>query len=229
VAGTVFFIWLSRSDEGGRRIAGVDKHERSYYFIDMAKGDETRERILQHAMAIASEVGFEGLSIGGLAKAADMSKSGLFAHFDSKEDLQLQALAAASRSFLDNVISPALREPRGEPRIRALFELWLTWEEGRVTPGGCPFIVASYEYDDRPGPVRDAVVAAQRDWVDTVTTAAQIAVDEGHFRSDLDTGQFAFDVYGTFLSFHLFHRLLGDTDARRRARSAFEQLIEAAR
>ena len=112
----------------------------------MAKGEETRERILQHALAIASEVGFEGLSIGELAKAADMSKSGLFAHFDSKEDLQLQALATARRSFLDNVITPAFREPRGEPRIRALFEKWLTWEEGRVTPGGCPFVVASYEY-----------------------------------------------------------------------------------
>lgn len=195
----------------------------------MAKGEETRERILQHALAIASEVGFEGLTIGELAKAADMSKSGLFAHFDSKEDLQLQALAAARRSFLDTVISPALREPRGEPRIRRLFELWLIWEEGRITPGGCPFIVASYEYDDRPGPVRDAVVSAQRDWVDTVATAAQIAVDEGHFRSDLDTGQFAFEMYGIFLAFHLFHRLLGDADAERRARSAFERLTEASR
>ncbi len=195
----------------------------------MAKGEETRERILQHALAIASEVGFEGLSIGELAKAADMSKSGLFAHFDSKEDLQLQALAAARRSFLETVISPALREPRGEPRIRRLFELWLIWEEGRVTPGGCPFIVASYEYDDRPGPVRDAVVSAQRDWVDTVATAAQIAVDEGHFRADLDTGQFAFEMYGIFLAFHLFHRLLGDPDAERRARSAFERLTEASR
>jgi len=195
----------------------------------MAKGEETRERILQHALAIASEVGFEGLSIGELAKATDMSKSGLFAHFDSKEDLQLQALATARRSFLDTVISPAFRAPRGEPRIRALFELWLTWEEGRVTPGGCPFIVASYEYDDRPGPVRDAVVAAQRDWVDTVATAARIAVDEGHFRPDLDASQFAFEMYGVFLAFHLFHRLLADPDARRRARSAFERLIEASK
>ena len=195
----------------------------------MAKGVETKERILQHALAIASAVGFEGLSIGELAKAADMSKSGLFAHFESKEDLQLQVLASARRSFLDTVISPAFREPRGEPRVRALFELWLSWEEGRVTPGGCPFIVASYEYDDRPGPVRDAVVAAQRDWVDTVATAAQIAIDEGHFRPDLDTSTFAFEMYGIFLAFHLFHRLLGDPDAERRARSAFARLIEASR
>jgi len=195
----------------------------------MAKGEETRERILQHAMAIVSEVGFEGLSIGGLAKEAAMSKSGLFAHFESKEDLQLQVLCAAGRSFLDNVITPAFREARGEPRIRTMFELWLTWEEGRVTPGGCPFVSASWEYDDRPGPVRDAVVSAQRDWVGSVATSAQIAIDEGHFRTELDTVQFAFELYGIFLSFHLYHRLLGDPEARDRARAAFERLIEASK
>ena len=195
----------------------------------MAKGEETRDRILQHALAIAGEVGFEGLSIGELAKAVDMSKSGLFAHFDSKEDLQIQALAAASRSFLTNVITPALREPRGEPRIRALFERWMTWEEGRVTPGGCPFVTASWEYDDRPGQVRDAVVAAQRDWVDTVATAARIAVEEGHFRHDVDPHQFGFEIYGIFLSFHLYHRLLREPDARQRAGAAFERLLEASK
>jgi len=195
----------------------------------MTKGSETRDRILKHAMAIASEVGFEGLSIGELAKAADMSKSGLFAHFDSKEDLQLQALAAASRSFLDNVITPALREARGEPRIRALFDRWLIWEEGRVTPGGCPFVTASWEYDDRPGPVREAVVAVQQDWVEAIATAARIAIDESHFRDALDTKQFAFDLYGIFLSFHLFHRLLREQTAGDMAHSAFERLIEASR
>jgi AcrR family transcriptional regulator len=191
----------------------------------MSKGEETRERILEHALAIATMVGFEGLSIGELAKAAEMSKSGLFAHFSSKEDLQIQMLEAAKRSFVDNVISPALREPRGEPRLRAMFEKWMTWEEGRVTPGGCPFIVASYEFDDRPGPVREAVVAAQRDWVDAVATAARIAIEEGHFRADLDVEQFAFDMYGLFLAFHLYHRLLRDPNARERSRAGFEQLL----
>jgi len=195
----------------------------------MTKGEDTRDRILKHALAIATEVGFEGLSIGELAKATEMSKSGLFAHFHSKKDLQLKVLDAASRSFLDNVISPALRQPRGEPRIRALFENWLTWEEGRVTPGGCPFIVASYEYDDRPGPVREAVVAAQRDWVDTVATAARIAVEEGHFRSEIDPEQFAFELYGIFLAFHLYQRLLREPEARTRARQAFQRLIDASR
>jgi len=213
----------------GWSTSGVDKNVRSYYFVFMAKGTETRERILQHAMAIASEVGFEGLSIGGLAKTAEMSKSGLFAHFDSKEDLQIQVLAAARRSFVENVVAPSIREARGEPRIRALFERWLTWEEGRVTPGGCPFVTASHEYDDRPGLVRDAVVAAQREWVEAIATATQIAMDEGHFRSDLDTENFAFELYGIFLSFHLYFRLLNDPESRQRARTAFERLIESSR
>jgi AcrR family transcriptional regulator len=194
----------------------------------MSKGEETREKILEHAVAIASMVGFEGLSIGELAKAAEMSKSGLFAHFDSKEDLQLQVLETAKRSFVETVIAPALREPRGEPRIRTMFERWMTWEEGRVTPGGCPFIVASHEYDDRPGRVREAVVAAQRDWVDAVATAARIAIEEGHFRRELDAEQFAFEIYAVFLSFHLYYRLLEDPHARDRARSAFEQLLQSA-
>ena len=191
----------------------------------MAKGDETRERILHHAMAMASEVGFEGLSIGELAKATEMSKSGLFAHFSSKEDLQLQILETARRSFVDHVVSPALREPRGEPRIRALHDGWLTWEEGSVIPGGCPFGVASHEYDDRPGPMRDAIVATQSEWVDTIATAARIAVDAGHFRADLDTRRFAFEMFGIFLAFRLYFRLLRDPEARRRARDAFERLI----
>lgn len=197
--------------------------------MNMAKGDETRQRILHHAMAIASEVGFEGLSIGGLAKTADMSKSGLFAHFESKEDLQLQVLATARRSFVDTVVSPAVREPRGEPRVRALCENWLAWEEGLAAPGGCPFVVAAVEYDDRPGPVREAVVASHRDLIEAISTAATIAVGEGHFRADLDTEQFAFDLYGIFLSFHLYYRLLRDPQARNRARAGFERLIESSR
>jgi AcrR family transcriptional regulator len=195
----------------------------------MSKGRETRERILERAMQLASTVGFEGLSIGELAKASGMSKSGLFAHFSSKEDLQLQALAAARESFVNHVIGPALLKDRGIARVRALFEGWMDWEEGRVTPGGCPFIVAAYEYDDRPGPVREVVVSVQQDWVDTIVTAVRIAIDEGQLRRDLDIDQFAFDLYAIFLAFHLFHRLLRDDEARQRALTAFEQLLDRSR
>ncbi len=193
----------------------------------MAKGEETRERILNRALTMTSMVGLEGLSIGELAKAVEMSKSGLFAHFSSKEDLQQHVLIAAGRSFIDRVVTPALRAPRGEPRVRALFTNWIEWEKDRT--GGCPFVAVSYELDDRPGPLRDALVASQRDWVETLATAARIAVDEGHFRPDLDVYQLAHEMYGCFLGFHTYFRLLRDPQATERAQAHFEQLLKNAR
>ncbi|MCP4201209.1 MAG: TetR/AcrR family transcriptional regulator [bacterium] len=193
----------------------------------MRKGQDTKQRILSQALDLASTVGVEGLSLGELAKATDMSKSGLFAHFDSKEGLQVEVLESAAAHFIETVVSPALREPRGEPRVRALFDRWMAWETLRT--GGCPFMAASFELDDRPGRVRDALVATQRDWVDTLTTAIQIAVEEGHFRKDLDAAQLAFEVYGVFMAFHLHHRLLRDPKAHNRALSALERLLACAR
>jgi len=193
----------------------------------MTKGEDTKQRILGQALDLASTVGVEGLSIGELAKATEMSKSGLFAHFDSKEDLQLQVLETATVDFIETVVSPALREPRGEPRVRALFERWLAWETLRT--GGCPFMAAAFELDDRPGLVRDALVATQRDWVDTLTTAIRIAVDEGHLRKDLDASQLAFEIYGAFMAFHLHHRLLREPTAHSRAMTALEQQLQSAK
>ena len=192
----------------------------------VSKGEATKERILDQALALASTVGLEGLSIGALAKATGLSKSGLFAHFESKAELQLQVLQLARTRFIDSVISPSLREPRGEPRVRALFEKWLAWERGRAR-GGCPFVAVSPELDDRPGPTREALVAVQRDWIETLATAARIAVEEGHFSPAVDTHQLAFEIYAVFLAFHLYHRLLCDDRATERARAGFEKLIEA--
>jgi AcrR family transcriptional regulator len=194
----------------------------------VSKGEATRERILDQALVLASTVGLEGLSIGKLAQATGLSKSGLFAHFESKEDLQIKVLHLARERFIDSVITPSLREERGEPRVRALFESWLNWEKHR-TPGGCPFVAVSHELDNRPGPTREALVAVQQDWIDTLATATQIAVTEGHFRADLDAHQFAFDIYSIFLAFHLYHRLLKDEESSKRARLSFEQLIESAK
>ena len=193
----------------------------------VSKGEETRERILDRAMAMASVVGLEGLSIGELARETGMSKSGLFAHFGSKEDLQLKILEVARERFIRDVFQPALRATRGEGRVRALFERWLAWERGRV--GGCPFVEASYELDDRPGPVRDALAEAQGEWVNAVAKAVEIAVDDGHFRRGLDPHQFAYEMYGIFLAYHLYHRLLDAEDAADRARVAFERLVSASR
>jgi len=189
----------------------------------VAKGQDTRERILENALELASTVGFEGLSIGKLAKTAEMSKSGLFAHFESKEDLQLEVLRTAAIHFLNTVVSPSLRQPRGEPRVRALFDRWVDWDAMRK--GGCPFVAASHELDDRSGRLRDALVSVQRDWFDTLATAVRIGVDEGHFRDDLDAEQMAFEIYGAGMAFHLFHRLMRDPKARERTMAAFEQLL----
>lgn len=194
----------------------------------MSKGEVTRDRILERAIDLVAARGLEGLSLGELAKATNMSKSGLFAHFESKEDLQLQVLETARARFIETVVSPALREPRGEPRVRAMFEHWLAWEQGREA-AGCPFVPAAHELDDRPGRLRDALVAAQRDWIDALATAGRIAVEEGQFRPDLDTQQLAYDIYAIFLAFHFYHRLLRDPDAAGRATDAFERLLEACR
>jgi AcrR family transcriptional regulator len=193
----------------------------------VSKGQETRKRILDRAISMASVVGLEGLTIGDLARETGMSKSGLFAHFSSKEELQLKTLEVARERFVRDVLAPALRAPRGEARVRALFERWLAWERGR--DGGCPFVEASYELDDRPGPVRDALAAAQADWVGAVAKAVDLGIEEGHFRPDVDSRQFAYEMYGIFLAYHLYHRLLEAKDAANRARIAFERLVASSR
>ena len=193
------------------------------------KGEQTREAILTHALGLATRIGFEGLTIGRLADDLRMSKSGLFAHFRSKEGLQLEILRMAGARMVDTVVKPALSTPRGEPRVRALFERWLAWEQSPGLPGGCPFMAASFELDDRPGPVRDFVVQNLRDWMDTLAGAARIAVREGHFRPDLDCEQFAHDCQGIGLAFVHASRLMRDPKARARAASAFDTLLRAAR
>jgi AcrR family transcriptional regulator len=194
-----------------------------------AKGEQTRETILVHALGLATRIGIEGLTIGRLAEELGMSKSGLFAHFRSKEALQLEMLKLAGARMVDSVVKPALAAPRGEPRVRALFERWLAWERSPSLPGGCPFMAASFELDDRPGPVRDFVVQNLRDWLDTLTGAARIAVQEGHFRADLDCEQFAHDCQGIGLAFVHASRLMHDPRARERAQTAFDTLVRAAR
>ncbi|HEV3051234.1 MAG TPA: TetR/AcrR family transcriptional regulator, partial [Longimicrobium sp.] len=137
-------------------------------------------------MASASVEGLEGISLGRLAAELGMSKSGLFAHFASKEALQLDVLQAAADRFMEVVVRPAMAEPRGEPRVRSLFEHWLVWERHESLPGGCIFMHAAAELDDRPGPTRDALVQWQRQWLDALAKAARLAVEAGHFRADLD-------------------------------------------
>jgi AcrR family transcriptional regulator len=195
----------------------------------MGKGELTRQAILDRAVGLASAVGLEGLSIGRLADELDLSKSGLFAHFGSKEALQVQVLERAAERFIDVVVRPALQAPRGEPRVRALFEKWSAWPQAVPQPGGCLFVAASVELDDRPGPARDLLVKLQKDWLDTLAGAVRIAVAEGHFKPAVEPEQFAFEMYAVMLMGHQASRLLRDPKAAARTRRAFESLVAAAR
>jgi AcrR family transcriptional regulator len=191
----------------------------------MGKGAETRERILDQAVRIASRDGLEGLTIGSLSSELGLSKSGLFAHFGSKDELQLQVLQAAVERFTENVIRPSLTAPRGEPRIRALFENWLAWSNAPDMPGGCVLVAASTELDDRPGPQRDLLAQAFRSRAAFMAKAARLAVEAGHFRTDLDPQQFAFEVDAIVLGYHHAQRLMRNPNAGELARGAFERLL----
>jgi AcrR family transcriptional regulator len=195
----------------------------------VTKGEDTRQAILAQALSLASEVGLSGVSIGALAERVRMSKSGLFAHFSSKDNLDVAILDEAARRFVDLVVVPALREKRGEPRVRALFDRWLAWAGQDFMPGGCVFVAAAVELDDRPGPARDKLVATQKDWLGTLAGAVRIAMEEGHFRADLDPAQLAYEMYSLAYGFHTLSRLLRDSTSERRARTAFERLVRDAR
>ena len=195
----------------------------------MGKGELTRQAILERATALASRSGLEGVSIGHLADELSLSKSGLFAHFGSKETLQVEILRFAADRFVENVVRPALAQPRGEPRVRAIFERWIAWDRSHSVPGGCLFVAAATELDDRPGPARDELVRLQKDWLDTIAIAFRSGITEGHFRADCDPEQFAYDLYAVALGLHHARRLLRDPAADARARASMEALLAAAR
>jgi AcrR family transcriptional regulator len=195
----------------------------------MAKGNTTRARIVETALRAASVDGLEGISLGKVAGDIGMSKSGLFAHFDSKEALQVDVIEAAAEKFAAVVVVPALSAPRGEPRLRALFEHWLKWEQNESLPGGCVFMHAVAELDDRPGPVRDALVRQQTMWLDTLAKAVRLTIDAGHFRPDVDPSLFAFQLYGIVVAYYHASRLFRDPAAKEHAERAFDAVVAAAR
>lgn len=202
---------------------------RPYYLRGMRKGELTRASILEHAAGLASQVGLDGLTIGRLADELTLSKSGLFAHFRSKEALQVQVLEHAAARFVEVVVKPALAAPRGEPRLRALFDRWRRWPGEGGMAGGCLFVQASVELDDQPGPARELLVRQQRDWLEVIATVVRTGIAEGHFRKDVDPEQLAFELHGFMLSWHHAARLFADPKAERRAVAAFEALLARAR
>ncbi len=192
----------------------------------MGKGEQTRREIVDRAMVLSTTLGLEALSLGTLAEDLKLSKSGLFAHFKSKETLQVAVVQEAIDRFTKHVVLPALSRARGEPRVRALMENWFDWVGAER---GCFFMALAQEFDDRPGAVHDLLVASQKEWRATLAKAARLAVEEGHFRADLDPEQFAFEVKGIGLVYHEAFKLLADPKALPRAKAAFETVLAAAR
>ncbi|MBM3508114.1 MAG: TetR/AcrR family transcriptional regulator, partial [Alphaproteobacteria bacterium] len=193
------------------------------------KGARTREPILERAVAIASRDGLEGLTIGGLAKDLDLSKSGLIAHFGTKEALDLAALQTAAALFGNTVIVPAARVAAGEPRLRALFDGWFRYANLKQMPGGDIFLSAATELDDKPGVCRYYVARVHKDWITAIESATREAKNGGQFRDDLDPTQIAFNILAILQAYNTFHRLLNASNAEARARAAFESLMARAR
>ncbi|MBL8334323.1 MAG: TetR/AcrR family transcriptional regulator [Rubrivivax sp.] len=188
------------------------------------KGQQTRATILEAALGLASHMGLEGLSIGALAEVTGMSKSGVFAHFGSREELQISVIREYHAHFEEEVFTPSMSEPRGLPRLRALFERWIRRVSVELD-SGCIYISGAVEFDDRPGPVRDALVLMVRTWHAALERAIQMAVDEGHLRPDTDAGQMLFEIHGLILALHHDARFLRNAGTLERARVGFERVV----
>ncbi len=194
----------------------------------MRKGELTRTAIVAAALDIAGRDSLESLTIGRLAEQMEMSKSGVFAHFGSREDLQIAVLKEYERRFVDDVLLPSLKEPRGLPRLEAMFQRWVDRVSVEIT-NGCVFVSGAVEYDDRPGPVRDELVRMVRSWQRELVRAIKQAIDMGHLRSDTDPHQLVFTMHGLVLALHHDARLLHSKDSVARGRAGFVQLIDAHR
>jgi len=193
--------------------------------VQTTKGERTKAAILDEALRLVSRSGLDGLTIGTLADATGMSKSGLFAHFGSREELLLAVLAHGQVQFTEVVFQRAMAKPRGLPRLRAMFSNWLDWTESAELPGGCPMIGGASEFDDKPGPVREMLAGGQRTWIETLKRAVRQGIEEGHFTAQTDPEQIAFEMFGIALVVHHHRRLLGYKKARERALTALDSLL----
>jgi AcrR family transcriptional regulator len=190
----------------------------------LLKGQQTRATILEAALGLASHMGLEGLSIGAIAEVTQMSKSGVFAHFGSREELQISVVREYHARFEEEVFNPALREARGLPRLQGLFERWVRRVSIEID-SGCIYISGAVEFDDRPGPVRDALVAMVQAWHTALERAIRLAVDEGHLKADTDPQQMLFEVHGLILALHHDARFLRLPGSLLRAGVAFDHVL----
>ena len=190
----------------------------------LLKGQQTRAAILDAALGLASHMGLEGLSIGALAELMQMSKSGVFAHFGSREELQISVIREYHARFEEEVFFPAIVEERGLARLRALFERWIRRVSVELD-SGCIYISGAVEFDDRPGPVRDALVSMVRAWHSALERAIRIAIAEGQLREDTEPEQMLFEIHGLILALHHDARFLRNPGVLDRARTAFERVV----
>lgn len=190
----------------------------------LPKGQQTRAEIIDVALQMAAQLGLEGLSIGSLAAAVGKSKSGVFAHFGSREELQIAIVREYYARFESEVFLPAIRKARGLPRLRALFENWLRHTVAELDSGNI-FISGAVEFDDRPGAVRDALAAAVAAWIDAIARAVAQAVEAGHLRPDADARQVTFEIHGLILALHYEARFMRRAGAPARARQGFANIL----
>jgi AcrR family transcriptional regulator len=192
-------------------------------------GQRTLRQILAAAVEIASVEGLEGLTIGRLADELEMSKSGLFAHFGSKEKLQLATIDAAREIFIEEVVRPALRQPRGIARLEALCRRWISYSERKVFRGGCFFAAAAAEFDSRPGPIRDRIAVEMLGWLKALETAVRKAMDTGELDPKTDAAQLAFEIHALMTAANFTSQLFGQKRSYQRAKVAIQRLIANAR
>ncbi len=191
----------------------------------MRKGELTRAAILDVALELSSRDGLEGLTIGLLADRMNMSKSGVFAHFGSREDLQLEVVKLYHHRFEQEVFYPSVREPRGLPRLESMFDRWLKRVSVEIA-SGCIYISGAVEYDDRPGPIREELVSMVQAWQGALQRSARQAIEAGDLRPDTDAEQLVYEMYGLILALHHDARFLRMPGSVERARRGFERLIE---
>ena len=191
------------------------------------KGRRTQAAILQTAVDISSIEGLEGLTIGRLAKELQMSKSGLFGHFGSKEGLQLATIEAARQIFIEEVIMPSRQVEHGLNRIWALCDAWLSYMEREVFTGGCFFITAATEFDNRPGEIKDVIAANMQEWLSYLEYAVQRAKDMGHIKPEADPKQLAFEIHALYMGANWALQLFDDQQAHNQARVAILNRLAA--
>jgi AcrR family transcriptional regulator len=190
----------------------------------LQKGQQTKQIIIDAALGLTEQIGLEGLSIGALAEVTRMSKSGVFAHFGSREELQISVIREYYLRFSNEVFFPALNAPRGLPRVRALFANWMKRVAVEIQ-SGCIFISGAVEFDDRPGPVRDALASSVQTWLAALHRAVALAKQEGHLVPDADEAQVVFEIHGLILSLHYEARFLKHPGATERAHTGFENIL----